>query len=83
TEAYSASIQAAQKCDVLIVIGTTGEVMPANLIPGLAKNNGARIIEINPHISEHTQVVTDVFLPIKASEAMMALDEAIYSSSVE
>ena len=83
TEAYSACIQAAQKCDVLIVIGTTGEVMPANLIPGLAKNNGARIIEINPHISEHTQVVTDVFLPIKASEAMMALDEAIYSSSVE
>lgn len=82
-EAYSDSIQAAQKCDVLIVIGTTGEVMPANLIPELAKNNGARVIEINPRISEHTQAVTDVFLPMKATEAMIALDEAIYSSSAE
>ncbi|MCK5822621.1 MAG: NAD-dependent deacylase, partial [Bacteroidales bacterium] len=37
----------AQNAEVFLVIGTTGEIMPASLIPHTAKQNGAKIIEIN------------------------------------
>ncbi|RLD73912.1 MAG: RNA polymerase subunit sigma, partial [Bacteroidetes bacterium] len=45
-EANSLSFLAAEQSDVFIVIGTTGEVMPASMLPATAKRNGAKIIEI-------------------------------------
>ena len=39
---------AARRCDVLLVIGTSGEVYPAAALPGYAKQRGARVVEINP-----------------------------------
>src|ERR1035438_6709186 len=38
----TAAYEAANISDVFIIIGTTGEVMPANQIPFLAKNNGVQ-----------------------------------------
>ncbi len=69
-EAYESSIQAANKADVFILIGTTGEIMPASQIPYLAKQNGAKIIEINITESNFTSQITDVFLEGKATEIM-------------
>ncbi len=69
-DAYQASIQAARNSDVFIVIGTTGEVMPASQIPILAKENGATIIEVNIEDSNYTENITDIFLPGKATEIM-------------
>ncbi len=66
-EAYQASVEASEKADLFIVIGTTGEIMPACQIPILAKHNGAKIIEINPEESKYTNTITDVFLKEKAS----------------
>ncbi|MCP4720072.1 MAG: NAD-dependent deacylase [Desulfobacteraceae bacterium] len=63
--------------DCFILIGTTGTVAPANMIPGAAKSNGASIIEINPFPSEYTKSVTDVFLQDKACVAMEKLIEEI------
>jgi NAD-dependent protein deacetylase/lipoamidase len=71
--AYSASIAAAQKAEVCLVVGTTGEVMPANHMPVLAKQNGATIIEINPERSKLTDSITDIWLKGKASEVLEKL----------
>ena len=65
------------RADCFLLIGTTGTVAPANMIPSAAKSNGARIIEINPSPSEYTSSVTDIFLQDKASVAMEKLMEEI------
>ena len=38
----------AQKCDLLLTIGTSGLVQPAARIPSLAKHAGASVVQINP-----------------------------------
>ena len=68
--AYRKSIEAAQKADLIIIIGSTGEVTPASSIPTLAKQNGAKIIEINPERTLFTNSITDVFVQGKATEVM-------------
>ena len=68
--AYQKSMQAADESDLFIVIGTTGEVMPACYIPIQAKNKGAKIIEINKDDSKFTHSITDVYLKGSASEFM-------------
>jgi len=42
--------------DVVLVIGTSGMVRPASLLPGIARRAGAKIIEINPQASEITRI---------------------------
>jgi len=65
----------AQLSDTLLLIGTTGEVMPASLIPRAAKEKGACIIEINTEESEYTDQITDIYLKARATEAMTRLAE--------
>ena len=72
-QAYQKSIEAAQNSDVFIVIGSTGEVMPASQMPFIAKQNGATIIEINPNTSNYTSQVTNIFLQGKAGEVLDAV----------
>jgi len=76
TQAFQESIEAAAKSDVLIIIGTTGEVMPAGQVPMIAKDNGATIIEVNIDESVFTRNTTDIFLPGKATEIMDMLWKA-------
>jgi NAD-dependent deacetylase len=58
----------AKKSDVMIVVGTTGQVYPAALIPQSAKGSGAKIVEVNPEPSDYTDHVTDILLQGKAAE---------------
>lgn len=76
-EAYRRSLLAAQQADVVLIIGTTGEVMPAAMIPTEAKRAGATIIEINTEPSNYTHQITDIFLEGKASEVLLELEELI------
>ncbi len=62
--------------DLLMVIGTTGEVYPAGLIPVEAKKKGMAIIEINPETSKVTHFA-DVFLRMKATFAAKALEKEL------
>jgi len=71
--AYQKSLEAARNADVFLVIGTTGEIMPASQIPFLAKENGAKIIEVNTQPSQFTHQITDVFLQGKAASVMETL----------
>ena len=60
--------------DVVIVVGTSGEVMPACLIPRYAKRHGAQIIEINLDPSAFTREgISDLFLQGKAGEILPEL----------
>ncbi len=72
------SFEEAAKADVLLIIGTNAEVMPAARIPEVAKEHGAKIIEINIKPSHFTNTVTDIFLKMKASEAMEAIGKLLY-----
>ena len=42
-------LEQAQKCDRMLMIGTSGTVQPAASLPSTAKGRGAVLIEINPH----------------------------------
>lgn len=46
------AFRAAQKCDILFAIGTSGLVQPAALIPSLAKQARASVVQINPTSTE-------------------------------
>ncbi len=76
-EANGNSFAAAEKCDVFIMIGTTGEVMPASMLPHTAKKQGAKIIEINPEPSNFTYMLTDIHLKGKAGEILPQIDRYI------
>lgn len=69
-DAFYHSVEASEKSKVMLVIGTTAEVMPAGQIPMMAKSNGAVIIEVNKEPSKLTRYLTDIFLQGKASEVM-------------
>ncbi len=75
--ARSKSFAEAQLSDLFILIGTTGEIMPAGAIPHLAKQHGARIIEVNPQTSSYTTAITDIFLQEVATVAMLRLLDAL------
>ncbi len=49
-----AAFEAAANCDLMLVVGTAGAVQPAASIPVVAKERGARMIDINPERSELT-----------------------------
>lgn len=49
---------AATRCDVCLVIGTSGVVHPAALIPFAARDAGAAVIEVNPEATELTPHMT-------------------------
>jgi NAD-dependent deacetylase len=60
-------------CHVLLVVGTSAEVTPANTIPYTAKMAKAKIVEINLMPTVLTGSLTDIFLQGKASEVVTEL----------
>jgi NAD-dependent deacetylase len=53
----------ALSCDLLLIIGSSMEVAPANLLPQVAKSTGAVIVENNLEHTRQTIYLTDYFLP--------------------
>ena len=46
----------ALRCDLMVVIGTSAQVVPASVLPLVAKQRGVRLVEMNverTHLSEH------------------------------
>jgi len=81
SDAYMKSIEHASKADVVLVIGTTGLIQPASIIPHLAKDHGATIIEVNVEPTVYTNEITDIFLQGKATEVMTELLNEIKNKS--
>ena len=76
--AYANAFADAEKAQVCIIIGSTGEVVPASHVPRTAKQNGAVIIEINPEESQFTSQITDIHLQGNAGDVMAKLEKHLF-----
>lgn len=74
-KAYQNSLEMAQNADVMVVVGTAGQVMPACSLPLTAKQFGAQIIEVNPQTSAFTGSITDLYYPMKATKFFTELEK--------
>jgi NAD-dependent deacetylase len=79
-KAWDQSFASAEQCKVCLIIGSTGEVMPASFVPQKASERGAFIIEINPEESQFTRTITDVHLKGKAGIILVELMKEIEKS---
>jgi NAD-dependent deacetylase len=60
-----------------MVVGTSAVVSPANTIPAIARQNGAKIIEINTERTHLTDTLTDIFLKGSAGRVISGLVKAV------
>lgn len=75
--ALNASFYHAENSDCLLIIGTSGVVYPAAMIPKVVKRNNGKIIEINPEPSEYTYSITDIFIKSSASLALSEISQKL------
>jgi len=68
-----------QRCDLLLVIGTSGLVHPAAMLPGLAKQVGAKVIEINVRESAVTDL-SDLFIEGESGKVLPAIVSLVGAS---
>ena len=68
--AMERSSQLAASCQALLIIGTSAVVSPFNILPRLARQTGAKIIELNLEETVLTNDITDIFVKGSASESM-------------
>jgi NAD-dependent deacetylase len=76
-QALRRSRQTATDCDVMLVVGTSAVVQPAALMPMIAKQTGAKIIEINPEPTPLTTEISDYIIRGKAGEVMNGIIDAL------
>jgi NAD-dependent deacetylase len=76
-EALWRSRQVAADCDVMLVIGTSAVVQPAALMPVVAKDSGAKIIEINPESTPLTGEISDYLIKGPAGDVMNGILEEL------
>lgn len=76
-EALLLSYNLASSAGVVLVIGTSAQVMPANSIPVTAARNNAKIIEINKERTYLTDDLTDLFLEGDAGEIISDLVQTL------
>ncbi len=76
-EAMWRSRQAATDCDLMLVVGASAGAQPAAMIPVIAKDNGAKIVEINPERTPLTHEISDYLIMGKAGEVMNQIMEAM------
>jgi NAD-dependent deacetylase len=71
-QAWLAAEAAVRAAELAIVIGTSGVVQPASHLVGMARQNGARVVEINPAASAHS-AAADLVIRNGAATALPAL----------
>ena len=63
--------------DLLLIIGSSMEVAPANMLPQVAKSTGAIIVENNLEHTRMSRVLTDYFLPGQAGKVWPEVMKAL------
>jgi NAD-dependent deacetylase len=71
------SQQLAASCEIMLVVGTSATVQPAAAIPLLAKERGARVIEINPEPTPLTKRISDFLICGQAGAVVQELVAAV------
>lgn len=80
-DALNRSFELASRADAVLIVGTSAVVSPANTIPMIARERGAKLIEINKEETHLSESVTDVFLKGNAGSVIAALVEAVREES--
>lgn len=75
-DALAASTLAAQQADVCLLIGTSGLVYPAASLPEIARNHGAKLIEINTDLTALSDLC-DVLVRGNASAILPVLERVV------
>ncbi|MEM0468353.1 MAG: NAD-dependent protein deacetylase [Pyrobaculum sp.] len=75
-EAWRRAVELAVSSDLVLIIGTSGVVYPAALIPQIAKSNGAVLVEINIQESALTPLV-DIFIKGRAGDELSKIVERV------
>ncbi len=75
--ALAAAEDAARQCDVMLVVGTSGEVYPAAALPAHAQQRGALVVEINREVTPLSRAADHV-LRGAAGSVLPALVAAAY-----
>jgi NAD-dependent deacetylase len=73
------SRQIAAQCDLMLVIGTSALVQPAAMMPVIAKEAGATVIEINPETTPLSHAVSDYIVMGKAGEIISRIVDRVES----
>ncbi len=63
---WESAMEEASSCDVMVVVGTSLAVSPANLLPVYAKQNGATMVEVN---IDQTPMSSSMYLSLRTSAA--------------
>ncbi len=80
-EAQNRSFEQARTCDLVLVVGTSALVYPAAGIPPLAKQNGAKVVEINMEPTPLTGFVSDYLIQGSAGTILPQIVEEIRKQS--
>ncbi len=76
SDAWNKAVELCSKADAILVVGTSGVVMPAASLPYLVKSHGGIVIEVNVKPSALTSVA-DVFLQGRAAEVLPKIVEEV------
>jgi len=74
-EAQARAFEEARTCDVVLVVGTSAVVYPAAGIPTLAKQNRAKIVEINTEPTALTGYISDYLIQGPAGQILPKIVE--------
>jgi NAD-dependent deacetylase len=78
-DALMESQMLANSADAILVVGTSAVVYPASSIPYMAKQNRAKVIEMNLERTALTGSITDVFVQGRVGETLPRLLEMVIS----
>ena len=78
-DAWSAATDAATRCSLMLVVGTSGLVHPAAGLPALARRSGATVVEINPEATALSAEADHVW----RATAAQALPQLSVSRSID
>lgn len=73
TSAYSEAEQA----DLMLIIGCSGEVYPANQIPFYTKESGGTVVEINPQKTHYTDQICNFRIAGKSQDTLQTLVDTV------
>jgi NAD-dependent deacetylase len=73
--AFERAADAAQRCELCFVVGTSAVVYPAASIPEIARANGAYLVEVNPERTPLSPICHEV-LNGKAGEVLPAISKS-------
>ena len=59
-DVWQNAIEFASQCDLMVIVGTSLAVSPANTLPLYAKQNNATLIEINPEKTEMSEKMDEI-----------------------